>query len=69
MFVLSSGPGDPELLIKAAKKIETADVILYDDLSSGDILDLASKKAELIAVGKRSGKSSARQDKINQVVN
>ena len=66
---VSSGPGDPELLtIKAAKKIEAADVILYDDLSSGDILDLASKKAELIAVGKRSGKSSARQDKINQLL-
>ncbi len=66
---ISSGPGDPELLtIKAAKRIETADAILYDDLSSGDILDLASHEADLIAVGKRSGKSSARQDKINQLL-
>ncbi|MFL2822985.1 MAG: uroporphyrinogen-III C-methyltransferase [Paracoccaceae bacterium] len=66
---ISSGPGELELLtIKAAKRIETADAILYDDLSSGEVLDLAPKEAELIAVGKRSGKSSARQDKINQLL-
>ena len=46
---ISSGPGELELLtIKAAKRIETADAILYDDLSSGEVLDLAPKEAESV---------------------
>lgn len=66
---VSSGPGDPELLtVKAVKRIKNADVILYDDLSAGAILDLASQDADLVAVGKRSGKSSTRQDNINQLL-
>ncbi len=66
---VSSGPGDPELLtVKAVKRIKNADVILYDDLSAGAILDFASKDADLVAVGKRSGKSSVRQDNINRLL-
>ena len=36
---VGSGPGDPELLtVKAVDRLRRADVILFDDLSSGPIL-------------------------------
>lgn len=64
---VSSGPGDPELLtLKAADRLARADVVLFDDLASGPILSHAGPQAELIGVGKRAGKPSARQDHINQ---
>ena len=66
---VSSGPGDPELLtVKAMKRLQAAEVVLYDDLSSGPILDLAARNAELIPVGKRAGRASARQDDINRLL-
>ncbi|MEM7256439.1 MAG: uroporphyrinogen-III C-methyltransferase [Pseudomonadota bacterium] len=67
--IVSSGPGDPDLLtIKAAKRIKEADVILYDDLSAGDILNGARNDAELVAVGKRAGKRSFKQQHVNQLL-
>ena len=66
---VSSGPGDPELLtIRAMKRLQAAEVVLYDDLSSGPMLDLAPTGAELISVGKRAGRASARQDDINRLL-
>ena len=66
---VSSGPGDPELLtVKAMKRLQAAEVVLYDDLSSGPILELAARNAELIPVGKRAGRASARQDDINRLL-
>lgn len=41
---VSSGPGDPELLtLKGAARLQTADVVLYDDLASGPILEHARR--------------------------
>ena len=49
---VSAGPGDPELLtLKGAARLREADVVLYDDLASGAILDLARPGANLVAVG------------------
>lgn len=57
---VSSGPGDPELLTRrAADRLSQADVVLYDDLSSGPILALA-QQALLIPVGKRAGQAPNR---------
>ena len=54
---VSSGPGDPELLtLKAVDRIKNADAILFDDLSSGPILEFASPEADLVGVGKRAGR-------------
>ena len=65
---VSSGPGDPELLTRrAADRLAQADVVLYDDLSSGPILALAAQ-AELIPVGKRAGRPSAKQDAVNALI-
>lgn len=64
--LVSAGPGDPELLtLKAVNRLAQADVVLFDDLASGPVLDHANAKAELISVGKRAGRPSARQEHVN----
>ena len=66
---VSSGPGDPELLtLKAARLLAEAEVILFDDLASGPILSHAGKGADLIAVGKRAGRPSPKQDHVSQLL-
>ncbi len=67
--LVSAGPGDPELLtLKAARRLAQADVVLFDDLASGPVLDHAGPQAELIAVGKRAGRPSARQEAVNALI-
>ncbi|GMO96994.1 uroporphyrinogen-III C-methyltransferase [Bradyrhizobium sp. TM239] len=66
---ISAGPGDPELLtLKGAARLREADVVLYDDLASGAILDLARPGANLIAVGKRAGRPSTKQHHVNRLL-
>src|SRR5215475_591472 len=66
---VSAGPGDPELLtLKAAARLRDADVVLYDDLASGAILDHVRKDASLISVGKRAGRPSAKQEHVNRLL-
>lgn len=61
------GPGDPDLLtIKAAKAINAADIIFYDDLIDDSYL--ADKKAEKIYVGKRAGYHHKEQADINRLL-
>ena len=61
------GPGDPDLLtIKAAKAIDAADIIFYDDLIDDSYL--ADKKAEKIYVGKRAGYHHKEQAEINHLL-
>ena len=66
---VSSGPGDPELLtLKAVSRLGKADVVLYDDLASGAILDHARKGATLVSVGIRAGRPSAKQEHVNRLL-
>ena len=61
------GPGDPDLLtIKAAKSIEQADIIFYDDLIDPSYLE--DKKAEKVYVGKRAGYHHKEQGDINRLL-
>lgn len=61
------GPGDPDLLtIKAAKALDAADIIFYDDLIDDSYL--ADKKAEKIYVGKRAGYHHKEQADINRLL-
>ncbi|RJE87355.1 uroporphyrinogen-III C-methyltransferase [Paracoccus onubensis] len=67
--LVSAGPGDPELLtLKAARRLAEADAVLYDALASGPVLDHAGPNAELIPVGKRAGRPSARQEHVNALL-
>jgi uroporphyrin-III C-methyltransferase len=66
---VSAGPGDPELLtLKAANRLRAADVVLYDDLVAGAVLDHARKGATLVSVGKRAGRPSARQEHVSRLL-
>ncbi len=66
---VSSGPGDPDLLtVKAVDRLQNADVVLFDDLSSGPILEHARPDADLIGVGKRAGRASPKQDHVSRTL-
>ncbi len=66
---VSSGPGDPELLtLKAVDRLKNADAILFDDLSSGPILEHAGPDADLVGVGKRAGRPSPKQDHVSRLL-
>ena len=64
VFLVGTGPGDPELLtLKAVKAIQSADLLLYDRLVSNDVLDLVGDNAKLLYVGKTAGYHSRTQVK------
>jgi len=66
VFLIGAGPGDPDLLtLKAARVLRSADIVLHDELVSPEILRLIPPTAELVNVGKRCGKTSTPQEKIN----
>ncbi|MEM9880867.1 MAG: siroheme synthase CysG, partial [Pseudomonadota bacterium] len=67
--LVGAGPGDAELLtIKAVRALQSADVILFDDLISDDVLELARREAKRMLVGKRGGRVSCRQSDINDLM-
>ncbi len=69
VYLVGAGPGDPELLtVKALRLIQSADLILHDDLVPQAILDLAQPAAEIINVGKRCGVKSITQEQINALM-
>ncbi|KAI5061189.1 hypothetical protein GOP47_0023694 [Adiantum capillus-veneris] len=69
VFLVGTGPGDPDLLtVKALKLMQTADLVLYDRLVSTDILELVHAGARLLYVGKTAGYHSRTQDEIHQLL-
>jgi uroporphyrin-III C-methyltransferase len=66
VYLVGAGPGDPDLLtLKALRLLKTADVVLYDDLVSEEVLALISPSARLHNVGKRCGSKKVTQAEIN----
>jgi uroporphyrin-III C-methyltransferase len=67
--LIGAGPGDVDLLtLRAVERLRAADVILYDDLAGDEILSFASPDAELIAVGKRAGHPSPKQQEVSRLM-
>jgi uroporphyrin-III C-methyltransferase len=69
VYLAGAGPGDPELLtLRAVRLLQTADVILPDDLVSDEVLALASPSALLVPVGKRCGQPRITQAGIHTLM-
>ena len=66
---VGAGPGDPELLtLKALARLEAADVVLFDDLAAGPILDRVRPGATQVDVGKRARRPSPSQADVNRLL-
>jgi uroporphyrin-III C-methyltransferase len=69
VYLVGAGPGDPELLTrKAWRVLQSADVVLHDDLVSAEILRVLPSTAQAVNVGKRCGAKSISQDEINALM-
>ncbi len=67
--LVGAGPGNPELLtLKAIRALQSATVILHDQLVGPDILELARREARRVAVGKTGHGPSCKQSDINQMM-
>jgi uroporphyrin-III C-methyltransferase/precorrin-2 dehydrogenase/sirohydrochlorin ferrochelatase len=67
--LVGAGPGDAELLtLRAVRALQSADVILFDDLVSGAVLDFARREARKILVGKTGHRPSCKQSEINAMM-
>lgn len=68
-YLVGAGPGDLGLVTLRAKEcIETADVLVYDALSSPELLNWTKAGCEKIYVGKRAKDHSVPQDQINRII-
>lgn len=66
VILVGAGPGDPELLtLKAVRALQSATIILYDNLVGPEVLELARREARRIAVGKSGNGPSCKQQDIN----
>jgi uroporphyrin-III C-methyltransferase len=69
VYLAGAGPGDPNLLtLRVLRLLETAEVILSDDLVSPEILELAHRGAEIVPVGKRCGQPRITQSEIHTLM-
>jgi uroporphyrin-III C-methyltransferase / precorrin-2 dehydrogenase / sirohydrochlorin ferrochelatase len=66
--LVGAGPGDPELwTVRALKRVEEADLVLYDALVNAEALR-ALTHAQCFCVGKRAGRASVKQETINRLM-
>ena len=69
VYLVGAGPGDPELLTrKAWRVLQSAHVVLHDDLVSREILSVLPPGVQVVNVGKRCGAKGISQAEINQLM-
>ena len=69
VFLVGAGPGDPELLtLRALHLIQKADICIYDNLVSKEILELVRRDAHMIYAGKLRNNHTIEQKEINQLL-
>ena len=69
LILVGAGPGDPDLItVRGAAALGKADVVLYDELASHELLSLVPDHAQCINVGKRGHDAPTRsQDDVQQL--
>jgi uroporphyrin-III C-methyltransferase/precorrin-2 dehydrogenase/sirohydrochlorin ferrochelatase len=66
VWLVGTGPGDPELLtLRAHRLMQQADIVLYDALVSDEILAMLPARTERLFVGKRRNCHALRQEDLN----
>jgi len=69
VYLVGAGPGDPELLtVRALRLLESADVVLHDDLVPDELLALVHRHALVTSVGKRCGRPRITQAGIHALM-
>jgi uroporphyrin-III C-methyltransferase len=69
VYLVGAGPGDPELLtVRAVRLLETADVVLHDDLVPEEVLAMVHRHALITSVGKRCGRPRITQAGIHALM-
>jgi len=69
VYIVGAGPGDPRLItVRGQECLREADAVVYDRLIDPELLREARRGAELIYVGKESGKHPWPQERINELL-
>jgi len=69
VYLVGAGPGDPELLTRKAWRIlQSANVVLHDDLVPQELLRVLPPTAQVVNVGKRCGAKGISQTEINALM-
>ncbi len=69
VYLVGGGPGDEELVtVKGLNLIKKADCIIYDRLSSPELLSYVKEGCEMIYVGKANHHHTRKQEQINSLL-
>lgn len=69
LWLVGAGPGDPDLLtLRAARLLESADIVVHDGLVGDGVLALIPPHVERISVAKQRSRHTMKQELINELL-
>ena len=69
VYLVGGGPGDPGLItVKGLRRLQKADVVVYDRLVDARLLEHAREDAERVYVGKGPDQHAMSQEEINRLL-